>query len=459
MIFGRSCGIKNGRPGGFSQGLHYLHGEIQELLCYYVITPRGSCPHSYERRIILKNKSLISIFAAFALLSQSALAATHTVQKGDTYWTISQKYGVSLSDLLKANGAKEGDVLYIGDVVTIPSAGSGTTYTVQKGDTYWLIAQRYGVSLSDLLNANGATESSVLNIGDVITIPSAGSSSTYTVQKGDTYWLISQRFGVSLSDLLKANGATESSALNIGDVITIPSAGASSPSSPSAPTDGDKPYITYKSYTVKSGDTLWNIAIENGIPFDELLSTNGLSESSYVKPGAVLTIPVHHVPVKYAPAGYGELLDWWSEAQYVVPIGAVFTVTDLATGKSFTAKRTVGSNHADCETLTAADTAALKEIWGGSFNWGKRAVIITYNGRKIAASAAGMFHAGNEWAEGGAWTDWRSDDYGPGINYDYVKGNDASGHFDIHFYNSTKHNTGTADAGHQANILKAAGQG
>ena len=402
----------------------------------------------------MKHKKLISILASLALIGQSAMAATHTVQKGDTYWTISQKYGVSLSDLLKANGANENSVLYIGDVVTIP--GGGSTYTVQKGDTYWLISQRYGVSLSELLKANGANENSVLNIGDVITIPGGGS--TYTVQKGDTYWLISQRFGVSLSDLLKANNANESSVLNIGDVLTIPSGGSSSNQTPTTPSDGDKPYITYKSYTVTSGDTLWNIAIENGIPFDELLSANGLNESSIVKPGTVLTIPVHHVPAKYAPAGYGELLDWWSEAQYVVPIGAVFTVTDLATGKSFTAKRTIGSNHADCETLTAADTARLKEIWGGSFSWNKRAVIITYNGRKIAASAAGMFHAGNEWAEGGVWTDWRSDNYGAGINYDYVKGNDASGHFDIHFYNSTKHNTGAADTAHQANILKAAGQ-
>ena len=404
----------------------------------------------------MNHKKLISIFAAFALLSQSALAATHTVQKGETYWTISQKYGVSLSDMLRANGAKDGDTLYVGDVVTIP--GGGSSYTVQKGDTYWLIAQRYGVSLSDLLKANNADESSVLNIGDVITIPN-GSGSAYTVQKGDTYWLISQRYGVSLSELLKANNADESSVLNIGDVITIPTGTSPTTQTPSAPSDGDKPYITYKSYTVTSGDTLWNIAIENGIPFDELLSANGLNESSYVKPGAVLTIPVHHIPVKSAPAGYGELLDWWSEVQYVVPIGAVFTVTDLATGKSFKAKRTVGSNHADCETMTAADTAKLKEIWGGSFSWNKRAVIITYNGRKIAASAAGMFHAGNEWAEAGVWTDWRSDNYGPGINYDYVKGNDASGHFDIHFYNSTKHNTGTVDTAHQANILKAAGQG
>ncbi len=173
----------------------------------------------------------------------------------------------------------------------------------------------------------------------------------------------------------------------------------------------------------------------------------------------MLTIPVHHVPVKATPSSaYGELLDWWSEAQYVVPIGAVFTVYDFYTGKSFTAKRTIGSGHADCEPLTADDTAAMKEIWGGSFNWSKRPVLIIINGRKIAASAAGMLHAGNEWAEGGVWTDWRSDNYGAGINYDYVKGNNASGHFDIHFYNSIKHVDGNTDSTHQANIMIAAGK-
>ena len=397
-------------------------------------------------------KQILSIFAASLLMAQPCLAATHTAQKGDTYWLIAQRYGVSLSELLKVNGATEGSILNIGDTVIIPSGD--TVYTAVKGDSYWLIAQRFGVSLSDLLKANGAAEGSVLNIGDRVTIPSSGTASnTYTAVKGDTYWLISQRFGVSLSALLKANNATESSVLNIGDVLTIPSSSGGSTNSPSS-----GPYITYKSYTVKSSDTLWTIAIDCGIPFSELLEVNGLSENSYVHQGQVLTIPVHHVPVKSTvSSAFGELLDWWSEAQYVVPINAVFTVYDIGTGRSFKAKRTVGANHADCETLTAEDTRIMTEIWGGTPNWGKRPVLIQINGRKIAASAAGMYHAGNEWAEGGVWTDWRSDNYGPGINYDYVKGNNASGHFDIHFYNSLKHNDGRTDSTHQANIMKAAG--
>lgn len=407
----------------------------------------------------MKKKQLLSIFAAFALAAQSAAAATHTAVKGDTYWLIAQRYGVSLSDLLKANNADESTVLNIGDKVIVP-----TVHTVKKGDTYWLIAQQYGVGLSDLLKANGANEGTVLNIGDKVIVPDS-SSSTYIAKKGDSFWSISQKYGVSLAALLKANGADESTVLNIGDKVIIPSgssggtpSGGTASGGTSSGVTSSGAYITYKTYTVKSGDTLWSIAVSCGIPMSELLSANGLTESSTVRAGQQLTVPVHNVPVKPTVSdAHGELLDWWSEAQYVIPIGAEFTVKDFSTGRTFRAKRTVGSNHADCEPLTAADAAAMKSIWGGSYSWDKRPVLIIYNGRKIAASAAGMPHAGNEWAAAGVWTDWRSDNYGAGINYDYVKGNDFSGHFDIHFYNSTTHNTGAPSAAHQANVKTAAG--
>ncbi|MBQ8807825.1 MAG: LysM peptidoglycan-binding domain-containing protein [Clostridia bacterium] len=405
----------------------------------------------------MKHKKVISTIAALALIPSSAFAdVNYTVQKGDSYWNISQRFNVGLRSVLNANNANENSYLEVGQVIKVPS----NTYTVQKGDTYYLIAKKCGVSLSELLTSNNATNNTALYVGDKVTIPdSANGYTTYTVQKGDTYWTISQKYGISLNSLLSANNANENSMLFIGDTLKIPSAsGSGGSSSPSPSPSPSSPYITYTTYSVKDGDTLWNIAIKHGIPYSELLQTNSLSESSYVYTGMKLTIPVHHIPVKYAPPGYGELLEWFSEAQYVIPINADFKIVDLATGKSFNARRTVGSGHADCETLTAADTAAMKEIWGGNLNWNKRSVLVVYNGRTIAASAAGMMHAGNENAEGGSWTSWRSDDYGAGINYDYVKGNNAHGHFDLHFYKSIGHSSGTENKTHQANVLKSAGQ-
>ena len=407
---------------------------------------RLSRQKGYER---MKNKKIIASVTALLMLPSNALAdVNYTVQKGDSYWNISQKFNTTLKAVLSSNGATENSSLYIGQKIIVPSH----TYTVQKGDTYYLIAKKCDVSLPSLLEANKANENSNLYIGQKITIPEKSSGKTHIVQKGETYWLIAKKYSVSLKELLSINNATETSVLYVGDTIKIPS------NELSGGNNSDTPYVTYITHTVGSGDTLWNIAIKYGIPYSELLETNSLSESSYIYTGMTLKIPVHHIPIKYAPEGYGELLNWFTEAQYVIPINTDFRIVDLETGKSFNARRTVGSGHADCEPLTAQDTAIMKEIWGGNFNWNKRSVLVKYNGRTIAASAAGMLHAGNEGAEGGVWTSWRSDDYGAGINYDYIKGNDAHGHFDLHFYKSIGHSSGTENATHQKNVLKSAGQ-
>jgi hypothetical protein len=190
----------------------------------------------------------------------------------------------------------------------------------------------------------------------------------------------------------------------------------------------------------------------------ELLRANNLTESSWVNIGDVLKIPVHNIPVKATPGPqYGEALDWWTEAQYLIPVGSDFQVVDFNTGKSFNVRRTTGANHADCETLTLADTNIMKEIWGGSFSWTSRPILIKYNGRQIAASMSSMPHAGNDAAAAGLWTSWRSEGYGAGTNFDWIKGNGIDGHFDIHFLNSTAHNTGLVNVSHQLNVKTAAG--
>jgi hypothetical protein len=118
----------------------------------------------------------------------------------------------------------------------------------------------------------------------------------------------------------------------------------------------------------------------------ELLSDNGLSSSSVLNLGQKLRIAKYTIPVQPTPgAKFGEYLDWWTQAQYVVPINKTIRVTDFDTGKAFEIVRTVGAGHADCEPKTAADTAAAKSVFGG-YTWNPRAVIVTCDGRWIAAS-------------------------------------------------------------------------
>ena len=122
--------------------------------------------------------------------------------------------------------------------------------------------------------------------------------------------------------------------------------------------------VSYQEYTVKSGDTIWDLSIKFGLPQAELLKVNGLTMNSHLYIGQKLTIPVHHIAVQATVSErHGEYLDWWTEAQYVFPINKVATVTDFRTGRSFQIKRTIGANHADCEPLTANDASIIKQIW------------------------------------------------------------------------------------------------
>lgn len=111
-----------------------------------------------------------------------------------------------------------------------PGGGSGGTqqpdgtqnYTVQAGDSLWLIAQRFGTTVDALKSLNGLT-SNLINVGQVLKIPSSQSAPyiEYTVRSGDTLWLLSRRYDTTVDSIKKLNGLT-SDMLNIGQVLRIP---------------------------------------------------------------------------------------------------------------------------------------------------------------------------------------------------------------------------------------------
>lgn len=153
-----------------------------------------------------------------------------------------------------------------------------------------------------------------------------------------------------------------------------------------------------------------------------------------------------------------ELLDWWTQASKVFRIGMTAKVIDVKTGKSFKIVRTYGGNHADCETLTKADTAVMKQIFGGSWNWERRPIILVIGDRRLAASIAGMPHAGIDSKSANTYVSSRSGGFGRGVNLDKVKRNGMSGVFDVHFLHSKTHSTDRVDPKHQRCVLQAAGK-
>lgn len=147
---------------------------------------------------------------------------------------------------------------------------------------------------------------------------------------------------------------------------------------------------------------------------------------------------------------------WFGTVKSKLPNGSTLKILDINSGTTFNAKKTYGSNHADCETFTKGDTATLKSILGGTWTWERRPVVIFYDGYAIPASMAAYPHAGNDSAPATAYTSWRSGGYGGGSNLDAVKNNDMHGVIDIHFLGSKTHGSNRVDANHQNTIKKAA---
>ncbi len=95
-------------------------------------------------------------------------------------------------------------------------------HTVRSGDTLWLLAQRYNTTVNAIKAMNNLT-SDMLMIGQVLRIPSTGTTPptfTYTVQPGDTLWLLAQRFNTTVNAIKALNNLT-SDVLMIGQVLLI----------------------------------------------------------------------------------------------------------------------------------------------------------------------------------------------------------------------------------------------
>ncbi len=96
-------------------------------------------------------------------------------------------------------------------------------YTIKNGDSLYSIAQQYGVSVSAILAANPQiTNSSMLYVGQVITIPQVGEQ-IYTVKPGDSLFSIAKKFGVTVNSILAANPQiADPNSLFVGQQIRIP---------------------------------------------------------------------------------------------------------------------------------------------------------------------------------------------------------------------------------------------
>ena len=192
--------------------------------------------------------------------------ARHVIQRGETLSQIADRYRTSISTIKQVNELR-GNLIRTGHSLIIPSSkeplkfytlsadnralgglkreGSGDKYiyTVQRGDSLWIIGRRYQVSVKELCAWNGINSRSILRPGQKLNvwIASGGQERAeesptivkaayttasdnhvhYTVKRGDSLWLISRRFGVTVSQLQEWNKLTAGKLIHPGQQLVL----------------------------------------------------------------------------------------------------------------------------------------------------------------------------------------------------------------------------------------------
>jgi len=270
---------------------------------------------------------LLFFFISFLSYAENNPFISHEVQKGESIWSISQKYHISKNNLLSINNINENDILSIGQIIKIPQMFSKDdnylVHYVKKGETLWSISRKYNIQVNSIITINNLNNSDLISVGQSINIPSIQGKNigknetsqdlsfknvskeditrpiTYVVRKGDNLWNIAQKQGVSLTTIAEINNLVNGNNLSIGQKLEIPGIGGGLPET----TQTAKPSII--TYTIVKGDTLWTISKRYDVKMSSIISTNQLKEISRLSVGQKLKIPITNMDIAKAE-GYSK---------------------------------------------------------------------------------------------------------------------------------------------------------
>ncbi len=267
-------------------------GNLESLLVEYGFIDNANDAYKLQNNLNDYVEGVVKAIADYAQVPYSNIETAenyYIVQKGDTLYGIANKFDISVTDLKTLNNLTN-NTLKIGQKLLISKETSPSqelsTYIVEKGDTLYGIANKFQTTVDELKTLNNITTNTLLPGQQIIVpnstiIPDEEEPMTpeeeqpyiiYTVQKGDSLWKISQKYGIPVNEIINFNNLSTIN-LKIDDEIKIPINN-----------------IEETTYTVKSGDTLWSIAKKYNTTVDKIKSANYLT-TNLLTLGQTLVIP------------------------------------------------------------------------------------------------------------------------------------------------------------------------
>jgi lysozyme len=156
----------------------------------------------------------------------------YVVKWGDTLSAIAWRYGTTVAAIAQRNGITNTRLIYVGQRLIIPAGGvqpgpGGTRiHIVQRGETLWYIAQKYGTTVAAIAQANSIWNTNLIYAGQRLVIPGGGGQPgpgrKYVVQRGDTLSAIALRFSTTAMAIAMANNLPNPSLIYPGQVLIIP---------------------------------------------------------------------------------------------------------------------------------------------------------------------------------------------------------------------------------------------
>ena len=167
--------------------------------------------------------------------------------------------------------------------ISEPNEDGSIVHVVQEGQTAWAIAAVYEVDLNYILLINGLESGGFLVPGDEVIVqlgegqeppPTPTPPSTHVAREGETLWSIAARYDLTLAEILYYNGLDINYLLRPGDELIVHwQEGRPLPPTPTP----------QQTHNVRSGETLWSIAIQYGLSLEQLLSWNNLASDAVLQ--------------------------------------------------------------------------------------------------------------------------------------------------------------------------------